>query len=189
MGDIYPLIVMSVREPRKGVRYVLDAPLGESGRRQLFLLATILPALLISLGLIIAPADPEMVFFPSSPFLLAGVQAFALLVLSGLVYFVGRARGGRGSFSECLAAAAWLQVVMSFLQAGLLLLELALPSVAAVVAVAVIIFFMWMLIGFIAEVHSFTSLPKVLGAVVLTLIGVWLFLTLISTLLVGLLYV
>lgn len=164
-GHLLPLVLLSVREPRAGLRTVLDAPLGAGGRQTLFALAAILPTLLIFGVLSVAGAGQE---FPLGPAILLVLQAAALLLMSGLAFVVGRWRGGLGSFSDCLLALSWLQITMVVAQVACVVVELALPFMGAIIGILALALMMWLAINFLAEVHGFKNTALVFLSIIFT---------------------
>lgn len=168
-GNALTLVRLSLRDPRQGLRAVLDLPLSAAERWMVAGLSMILPTLMIFISLSLAPMPDGSPMFPLSPFALLGVQGSAILMMSSMTYAVGRWRGGRGSFSDALLTIGWLQLVMVAVQVALLLLELAFPPVAAVLGVVATVLMFWLLTNFVAEVHGFTSLPLTFLGIVATM--------------------
>lgn len=166
MRNILSLVLLSVREPRAGLREVLDAPLGNGGRQSLFALAAILPTLLIFGVLSTADAWQD---FAIGPMTLLGLQALALTLMAGLAFAVGRWRGGKGSFSDCVLALSWLQITMVVAQVACVVVELALPFLGAIIGIAALALMMWLATNFIAEVHGFSNVAMVFLSIILTL--------------------
>ncbi|WP_136682027.1 YIP1 family protein [Falsirhodobacter xinxiangensis] len=158
LSNVLSLVGLTLRDPREGLRAVLSQPLGLSERWLVFALSIILPTLLIAAGTILIPM-PDGALFPFPPVTLAILQGVAMGVMVVLTYLVGRWRGGRGSFADCLLTVSWLQIVMVAMQAALLLVELALPPLAAILSIVATLLMFWLLTNFVVEVHGFTSLP------------------------------
>lgn len=165
-GHLLSLVLLSVRDPKTGLRAVLDAPLGAGGRQTLFALAAILPTLLIFGVLSVAGAGQE---FPLGPLILLVLQAGALLLMSFLAFAVGRWRGGIGSFSDCVVALSWLQITMVVAQVACLVVELALPFMGAIIGILALALMMWLATSFLAEVHGFRNTAMVFLSIILTL--------------------
>ncbi|WP_435168238.1 Yip1 family protein [Falsirhodobacter sp. 1013] len=158
-GPLRSILALSIRDPRAGVRAVLSALPERGARQELFLLAAILPTLLIFLVL---GLSGDMTLAPAGPLILLLMQVAGLLIVTGLGYVLCRWRGGVGSFSDCLAALAWLQVIMAAVQAALLVVELALPFMGVFAGIATIGLALWLAAHFLAEVHQFKN-ARVVG--------------------------
>lgn len=175
LSNLLSLIWTTVRDPRGGLRFVLNQPLSMNDRWLVFGLAVILPTILIALILMVMPV-PEGMMLSLSPMALAGSQAIGMALMVFLAHTVGRLRGGRGTFADALLTVAWLQIIMVIIQGALLLLELALPMVATLVGLLATVLIFWLLTNFIAELHGFNSLPLTfLGIIGTLVVAVFLF--------------
>jgi hypothetical protein len=79
--------------------------------------------------------------------------------------------GGGGGFADALLLAAFLQAIMlvvQLLQIAALLLFAPLAGIFSIIGVVV---FLWVLTGFVAELHGFRSLLGVFGMIVATTFG------------------
>ena len=86
----------------------------------------------------------------------------------------GRAAVRRpGSFHGALALVVWLNAIMVLIQVGQIVALLLVPPLAAVLAIATIIWALWAFASFVAELHGFQQPAVVLGAVVLTTIVIF----------------
>lgn len=169
LSNILSLIWATLRDPRGGLRFVLNQPLSMNDRWLVFGLAVILPTILIALVLMVVPV-PEGMMLSLSPISLAVSQGFGMALMVLLAHFVGRMRGGRGTFAETLLTVAWLQIIMVIIQGTLLLLELALPMVASLIGLLATVLIFWLLTNFIVELHGFTSLPLTFLGIIGTLV-------------------
>lgn len=127
-------------------------------------LLTLIPALLIPAG------DPMMSAVLSRPLMLAGFQLLANVFVAFLIWRVGRLFGGQGQWHETLAVVAWLQIVMSALQAVQILVTLALPFLGLPVALFAIFSFFFLISQFTAALHGFASVGKVFGMVLVVML-------------------
>lgn len=120
-----------------------------------------------------------------SPVMTAAFQ-YAVLVVTVLgVHHIGRRLGGRGDFGDALLLVVWLQFILVCVQALQLLALLVLPPVADLLSIAGLVLFLWLLTAFVAELHGFASMGRVLVGVVLSLFGVAMALAVVLTLLFG----
>ncbi|WP_164876055.1 Yip1 family protein [Falsirhodobacter deserti] len=167
------------------MRTVLDLSLQRGERISLFLLAAILPTLLIFVAFSLSPASEEVAGFPISPMPLLVAQAGALLMMSAVTFWIGRWRGGTGSFANSIITLSWLQIVMVAAQVAFLVLELALPFVAAIVGILALMLMLWLVVNFVAELHGFQSLGLVFVGVIGTLFVLSFVLAFLSSILLG----
>lgn len=166
-------LVLTFRNPRMGMRRILDLSLPRGGAAAALVLMAVASAMLIHLSIrLMAPADQALALrLFGSPFMTAGVQLSVLFAAAFLIWQVGRWRGGQGGFADAVLAIAWLQAVMMALQIAQILLVLLLPPVALLVSYLAIGVFFVFLSNFVAEVHGFRSVGGVFLGVVLTLVA------------------
>ncbi len=189
MTAFLALLRLTLTSPRAGLRAVLsrDLPPG-TGLMGLALIAVLSSLALHAMGglspapeVAVAPSGPEEALYETllgTPFTTALVQFVLFIVMAVLALVIGRWRGGTGTADQAFLAMAWLEAVMFTVQIALLLLMavllLLVPPLFVLVGslsgpVLVGMFF-WYLASFIAELHGFRSVPRVLLAVILTLI-------------------
>ena len=165
-----PVMVLARRtlaDPRGAARALLgDSALGGRGLE----LAVLVVALGVLVAALIGGSQPEgadalLTGLLRNPLLFAVIQ-FMLLFLSALAIFaIGRMFGGSGDFEGALLISVWLQFMSVLVQLGLLPLSLLLPGAAALLTTFFYLYFVWLMVVFIAELHRFQSLFKVFGGV------------------------
>ncbi len=96
------------------------------------------------------------------------LQGVVLLVAScWLIYRIGRAAAGTGSFADALLVMVWLQFIMLGLQVGAACgADARCRRWPAIVELGGLVLFLWLLTNFIAELHGFRSLALVFGGIV-----------------------
>ena len=174
LNDILTPMKATVQNPRRGLRDVLDQVPEPRTRMLVLLLMAVGSALLTQATLALSPVEgnPLAQFLISSPMRIAVLQVGGMLLTSTLVYFVGRACGGIGSFADAIMAIAWLQLFMLVLQLGEILLMVAgLSNLALFVPLLSLGVFPWFLTMFVTEIHAFQSPAKVLGGIVVTVVA------------------
>ena len=165
---------LSLEDPRKGMRAVLDLGVPVPARTFGLLLMAVGSAVLTHIGFLLLPVsdDPLLAYLMASPFRTAVVQWLALAASVVLIARIGRARGGVGSFADALLVVVWLQLLMLAVQVVQIVALVVIPPVAAMINIAGLGLFFWLLTNFIAELHGFTALRAVFGAVVVTIVCV-----------------
>ncbi|MCB2135554.1 MAG: YIP1 family protein [Rhodobacteraceae bacterium] len=118
----------------------------------------------------------------SDPWLGAPLQAASLLVIAFLVTFVGRLFGGRGGFMDALLLVVWLQFLLILAQALQIAALFLMPPLALLIAVAALALFVWLLVNFIAALHGFSSLAKVILGMVASFVVIVLLLSVLLVL-------
>jgi hypothetical protein len=171
---IADLARLTLDDPRKGVRAVLQLGIPVPARTAGLLLIAVASAILTHVGFLFLPAGPDPLsqFIAASPFRTAAVQWTMLAVSVLLIFRVGRMQGGRGNLNDALLIVVWLQVLMLALQVVQLLAIAIFPPVASIIGIASVVLFLWLLTNFIAELHGFSSFWAVLGAIIVTCFAV-----------------
>jgi hypothetical protein len=159
----------TLRDPRTGLRRILALNPPMQARWIAFLLMAIGSAIVthLSIGLIPAEDRDAVMGVMSSPVRTAILQGVLLLAIVQLVWWLGRMRGGTGSFPDALLSMIWLQFIMLAIQALQLVLMVISPPLAALANLAGLVVFLWLLTNFVAELHGFRSLIAVFGGIVL----------------------
>ncbi|MFN6977695.1 MAG: YIP1 family protein [Gemmobacter sp.] len=120
-----------------------------------------------------------------APVMTAAFQ-YAVMVMTVLgVYHIGRRFGGRGGFADALLLVVWLQFILVCVQGAQLVALLVLPPVADILSVAGLVLFLWLLTAFVAELHGFSSMGRVLGGVIASLFGLALVMAIFLSVILG----
>ena len=109
-----------------------------------------------------------------------------LLMLALALYWMGRFRGGRGSFADSLSVLVWFQIIMLFVQIAQILVLIVLPPLADVALLAGMVLFFWLLTNFIAELHGFSSLWLTFAGLLAGLAALFVALAIILVLIIAL---
>lgn len=181
--------MLSLRNPATAARFVIAAGFRRDVLWSFLLLVSIANATLVWLSNALTGPTPEqiaqmpiqipaIVFSPLFAFLfLAG----ALVITVHVLYWLGAAIGGTGSLDDMLAVLVWLQSLRVFAQIILLVLMLAVPSLAGIFGLAVAIISLWILVHFVNEATGLGSLFKTVGVLLSAMVGIILGLSFILT--------
>jgi hypothetical protein len=158
----------TLRDPRGGIRRILALAPSMQARWLAFAIMAIGSAILTHLSFALIPeADRDAVMeVMSSPLRTAALQGVLLLAIVQMVWWLGRLRGGKGSFPDALLVMVWLQFIMVGIQIAQLVLMAISPPLAAIANLAGFALFLWLLTNFVAELHGFRSLIAVFGGIV-----------------------
>jgi hypothetical protein len=169
-ANILDHLRFTLQNPREGVRQVIALDLPINARWTALALMAVVSAIMthLSFGLLTPDQRAMAGGMIASPFRTAIVQGLVMLVLVAATFWVGRARGGRGSFADALVAMAWLQFILLCLQAVQLVAQVLLPPLGELIGVAGLAIFLWLLTNFVAELHGFGSRLAVFGGIVAT---------------------
>lgn len=170
---LWMLAKQTIADPRLAARQVLAAQLPMAARWMALALTAILSALLLHVSLTLLPvADQQMLFGFPAPFESALAQGGILVLMAVLAYGVGRWRGGRGSFADALILMVWWQAVLLGFQLVQIAALLLFPVATNLLGLAGLVLVFWLLTGFIAELHGFSSPGLVLVGIIATLVAV-----------------
>ncbi|MSU89957.1 hypothetical protein GE300_10085 [Rhodobacteraceae bacterium 2CG4] len=183
-----PLLRQLFREslvlPRSAARRILNLAPPPRAALSVALLAIIVSTLFgAAARLVLPPAtNPLAEALLDAPLLATALQFGIYLVMAALVAGLGRLAGGRGDLPGALALMAWIQAMLTVLQVGQTAALLLLPALGNVAGVAVMLWFFYALSAFVAELHGFGNVLKVLGGVFISFIAVLLVLAFLVTL-------
>lgn len=161
-ADLLPLARLSLTDPERAADALLRLPLPVQARWHLLILAVLAGVVLAYLPPVLT-APPG---FAPSPFLAAGVQLSLHVATIFLITVVGQRLGGRGRFEDALFLVGWLQLLMAGFQALQLLILFVMPPLAVLVAMASVAAFLWILTGFVRQLHGFASRGAVLLGII-----------------------
>jgi hypothetical protein len=181
------LAQLTLRDPRKATRALLAEGVPMRARTAGLLLVAVVSALLASLQVGLEPQalDPFSAFMLASPFRAAVFQWLFLALSVGLIYRVGRAFGGVGSLPDALLIVVWLQLLTLVLQVLQLLASVLAPPLAGIIGLGGFVLFLWLMTGFIAELHGFRSRGMVFLGMIVSAIATGFVLGIVLILFVG----
>jgi hypothetical protein len=172
-GALMGLVRDTVTDPRAGARTILRARLGMDVRWLALALVVVLSVLLgqLTLQLMLGPSG-MMGGVLSGPVASLMLQGGVLMFMVFTVHTVGRWMGGGGSFPDALLLMVVLQGIMVLIQVLQIAAMLLLPPLAGILGLIGFGVFLWVLTGFVAELHGFRSLLAVFGMILATAFGV-----------------
>jgi hypothetical protein len=181
------MVRLAVTNPRASLREVLSIGIPARIGWMALLLMAVLSALLSHVSFALMPMDAQSVMSDamSSPIRTAMLQWVAMFLSVHLIYRIGQARGGQGTLTDTVVAVAWLQFILLVLQVVQILVQILLPGMGNLISLVSLGLFFWLLTNFIAELHGFVSLGRVLMAVILMMVAVAFVLAMVFTLFFG----
>ncbi len=172
-GYLFGMALQTIPEPRKVAREVLALDFPRPVLWQAFALFAVLSTLLGVIATILFPPDPQFAgTLMADPLRLGVVETSSLVMTVFLIYWMGHAFGGHGTFDQALLTVIWLQYVAFLMQLAVVVLALFSPAMALLFNYAAIAVSFWILSHFIAEMHGFRSTGLVFATIVVTIIGV-----------------
>ena len=182
--SLLELAQVTLIDPREGALRVKALDLPRAVLWQGFALVVVLSVLLTEVGALASPASAGMFeLLRLSPFFAGAVQALFLFVMVHATHRIGAAFGGSGSFEDSLKLTVWLQAMLVALQAVQLVAFLLVPALAALLGIAALAWFFWVLTHFVMVLHGFESRGKVLLGIVVTFVALVFGLSLLLTIL------
>jgi hypothetical protein len=153
----------TLRAPRAGVRRLLEMDLPMEARWLGLLLVTVLSVFVTGLSLLLLPpvSEPGILALLADPYVGVPSQALSLVVAAAAIAGIGHLFGGKGGFADALLVIVWIEFLMTVAQVAELAVMLLVPPVGAVLAFAVLAWFLWVIVNAIAELHGFSNLVLV----------------------------
>ena len=181
------LAKLTLQDPRQAARALLAEGVPLPARTAGLILVAVVSALLASLQIRLDPQDmdPLSAMLLASPFRAALVQWGFMALSVVLIYRVGRAFGGTGSFPDARLIVVWLQCQTQVLQLLQLVSGIIAPPLAGIIGLGGFALFLWLMTHFIAELHGFRSRGLVFAGMLLTAIAAGLILGTALILVVG----
>lgn len=185
MPELWPLVVLSVRDPARAAQLLMAMALP---RQALWLglgLAAVLNTLLFSVSNLAFPGPGPL------PGLFEGPVTYLVLVGGGLlatvvaVHRVGLLMGGRGSFDQVLVLMVWMQALRVLVQAAALLLMLSIPLLSAILVMGASLYGVFIFLHFINQAHGLGSLGRAAMVLVGSVLAIAVVLALLLTLIGG----
>jgi hypothetical protein len=174
LPTLLQLVLLSVRSPREGARTVIGLDLPRTIRWQALLLFVVIGAMLaIAITyLITGNAVLYIGLAPVQPLAAAIMTASGAVMTVFAIFWIGRAMGGSGRFADTISVVAWMQAIVICLQIAQLAVFLLIPPLSVLADITATMISVWILTNFIAELHGFKSLAKVLGMIVVSLFAI-----------------
>ena len=179
------LVMESLRAPATAARYLLDLGLPRDVLYQALFAAVAVSAFLAGLAQVLFPPPVDMALTPpvmTQPLLMAGMLAAGAVATTFLFHMVGRAMGGAASFDDVLTVLTWMQILRALAQSAIFVISLAVPGVALILSVAVVVVGIYLVTHFMNEAMRFQSLGRTLGMMVAAFTGLIIGLMMLITL-------
>ncbi len=171
-GYLLGMALQTIPEPRKVARDILSLRFPRAALWQAFALFAVLATGLNVAALILFPPDPALAgSLLADPLRMGMIQTASLVITVFLIYWMGRAFGGTGTFPQAILTVIWMQYVAVLLQLAVLVLALFSPSMAALGSLFSVGVSFWILSHFITEMHGFRSAGLVFATIVILILA------------------
>jgi hypothetical protein len=172
LKDYLQAVVDTVRDPVAGAKRVMSINMSRAQRWETLVLILVISILLAETTLLMSGGSGDAFLSGpafENPIILAALQLFFLVVMVNAIYFGGRRAGGHGGLDDAILLVAWLQFILICLQAIQIVALLTVPAVGALIGIASVVIFFWLLTNFVAELHGFRSRGNIFGVILLAI--------------------
>lgn len=186
LADLSALLRDTFTAPRPTVRRLLDAGLPFGALAGALVLVAVISAILSEITIFLTPVHggSEMIRgMAGGPLAVAVLQLVLLVLIVVGIDRVGRAMGGQGDLTGAVLVVVWMQMVMIVLQLAQMVTLVLVPPLASIIGLLSIAVFFWLLSSFVAELHRFESIGRVVLMLLVGFIGLAIFLTFVLSLL------
>ncbi len=164
------MIVMSIKDPAGMARRLIAMTLSREVLWTGLALAAVANTVLFALSELLMPAPAGLPPLFQSPFIYLAMVSCGLILTVVMIYWAGRVLGGKGTLSDVAAIVLWLQVLRVLVQTASLVLSLAIPLFAMVLALVATVLGLYITLHFIDQAHRFNSLARAGGTMILSIL-------------------
>ena len=179
LNIFFPVVAQALREPREAASTLMAMGVPHAALWPAF---GALVALSVILSFVTGGVDQSANEAALGPLMLAISSAVAGAASVFLVWKIGVAMDGKGSFEETLLLTVFLQGVIFAGQLVEFVLFLFMPPLSGVFSIALIVLTFWINLNFIAALHGFPSLWRAFGVLLFASLGVALILIFLMSL-------
>lgn len=172
--QILSLLDLTIRDPKAAAEQVLSLDLSREFLWSALVLVTVVSVLLVKLMQAVLPQSEGALVLPfqNSPLLFALVMWGSLVLLVFSVHYIGQMFGGSGRFNQSILVVAWLQFLLLAWQVLQFFVGFVSIVVSALLGLAFMIYWIWIMASFVAVLHRFQNRVLVLVGMVVSLFGV-----------------
>lgn len=170
--DWKQLAWLSLREPKTAAAQILS---WQFERNTLWLLATVVIICTTIVSVIsnyLVPVPDPYASLVAQPFRLFMIMAGVFLISVHMLFWVGRALGGKGDMNDLLSLLVWLQILRAGAQVVVVIAVLLSPVLAAFLVLFVLVATLWILLNFTSIGLQLESLSRAFVVCLVTLFAI-----------------
>ncbi|MFW8634678.1 YIP1 family protein [Cribrihabitans pelagius] len=167
MSALADFALLTVKTPGEAARRLLERHWSREALWTAFLLSVVLNTLVYTLQRVLFPLPPEALLPRFSPGVYFGLMMVVQFSFIAMLTTAGRWLGGAGDLRALLVLVVWLQLLQAAANAAVSFVFLLLPLLAAFLNLGVSVLAFFILLHFVKEAHSFGSVWRALGVVVM----------------------
>ncbi|MFN3208475.1 MAG: Yip1 family protein [Roseovarius sp.] len=174
-----PLFLTTIRQPRDGAARMLSLRLPAQALWIALSLISVVTSAVVAALVQAAPMPPgelgrlvEASPVYSSPLIFAAMQWGRAVLSVFMLFWVGRALGGRGELPDVLAVVTLLQAVSFVLVASFTILGMIIPFLSSLGLLVFFVWWIWAVSNALDVAHEFDSPLKAFGVMVISVFGV-----------------
>lgn len=171
-ASLWALVLRTFKDPKPVAEDLIKLRFEHSFLWMFLGLVVICSVLVMVLASAIGPPPPpEMKFLSLSPFAATMMIGSLSVMFVFVLYYVGLAMGGTGSFGSTLVLLSWHQAVSLVFQLFQLLAVLISPTLGAFTAMAGFVALIYVFLQFINALNEFESIGKSIGVLLISAAG------------------
>jgi hypothetical protein len=178
--SLYAQGLRALREPRAAGADIIALGVPKEALVPGLFAVVAISVILNSVGEAIAPSPFVMI----TPFQMTILLSVMMVAFSFAIAKTGKFMGGLGEFPDALLLMIFLQAMFLPAVALQLVLALAMPTLAGLLMLVVMIYLTWVHVNFIAALHGFTSLGRAFGVLLMSVVITFFILMFVAPLLV-----
>ncbi len=182
-ADLMGMVMRTLQSPREGAHEVLAIGIPREAIWLVIAIVVVLSAFLGQVVALLTGGEAAMGGLLGSPVVSGILQLLAILLTIAAVYWVGRAMGGTGTFTDAAILISWLQFVMICVQLVQIAALLFVPPLAGLIFIAALGIFLWILTEFVCVLHEFKSRGQVFAMIIVSAFTIAFFASILLTLL------
>lgn len=161
---LFTIARQAYREPREAAVSLLSLGVPSTAVWPAFGVIVLISVLIGGISDLFAPPAAGV---QVSYFLMCVLLTVVFLSFAVAVWKIGRLFGGNGKFEESLVVGIFFQAVLLPFQILQLVLAIAVPGLAGIYAIGLLLYGIWMNVNFIDALHGFASFGKSFGVLLL----------------------